>query len=178
MAEFAYFDTALPIEKQQTISQPCIVALMTQALELTPADRVLEVGTGSGYAAAVLAKIAREVYTIERHSELAESAARRLKTDGFDNVWVQHGDGTLGWPENAPYDAIVVAAGGPEIPEPLLEQLVVGGRLVIPLGEEKNLQKLVRVTRVSLSNYRREDVVRRAFCSTDRCADGRTATYQ
>ena len=158
MAEFAYLDTALPIEKGQTISQPYIVALMTQALELTPSDRVLEVGTGSGYAAAVLAKIAREVYTIERHAELAEQAAGRLKNEGLDNVWVRHGDGTLGWPEHAPYDAIVVAAGGPDVPQPLLDQLAVGGRLVIPLGEEKTLQKLVRVMRVSESDYRREEL--------------------
>ena len=158
MAEFAYLDTALPIEKEQTISQPYIVALMTEALELTPSDRVLEVGTGSGYAAAILAKIAREVYTIERHAELAEQAAVRLKNEGFANVEVRHGDGTLGWPEHAPYDAIVVAAGGPEVPQPLLDQLAIGGRLVIPLGEEKNLQKLVRVIRASESDYRREEL--------------------
>jgi len=158
MAEFAYLDTALPIEKGQTISQPYIVALMTQALELKPSDRVLEVGTGSGYAAAVLGKIAREVYTIERHAQLAEQAARRLKCEGFDNVWVQHGDGTLGWAEHAPYDAIVVAAGGPEVPQPLLDQLAVDGRLVIPLGEEKTLQTLIRVTRVSESEYQREEL--------------------
>ena len=158
MAEFAYLDTALPIEKEQTISQPYIVALMTEALELTPLDRVLEVGTGSGYAAAILAKVAREVFTIERHAELAEQAAVRLKNGGFDNVKVQHGDGTLGWPEHAPYDAIVVAAGGPDIPRPLLDQLAIGGRLVIPLGEEKNLQKLARVTRLSNSDYRREEL--------------------
>ena len=138
---------ALPIEKGQTISQPYIVALMTEALELKPHDRVLEVGTGSGYAAAILGKIAREVYTIERHAELAEQAASRLREQGFDNVHVLHGDGTLGWPEHAPYDAIVVAAGGPEVPRPLLDQLAIGGRLVIPVGEEKTLQSLVRVTR-------------------------------
>ena len=158
MAEFAYLDTALPIEKEQTISQPYIVALMTQALELTPSDRVLEVGTGSGYAAAILAKIAREVYTIERHAELAKQAAFCLKKEGFENVKVMHGDGTLGWPEHAPYDAIIVAAGGPDVPQPLLDQLAIGGRLVIPLGEEKNLQKLVRVIRVSKSDYRRGEL--------------------
>ena len=130
---------------------------MTEALELTPSDRVLEVGTGSGYAAAILATIAREVYTIERHAELAEQAAGRLKNEGFDNVTVMHGDGTLGWPEHAPYDGIVVAAGGPDVPQPLLDQLAVGGRLVIPLGEDKNLQKLVRVIRVAKSDYRREE---------------------
>jgi protein-L-isoaspartate(D-aspartate) O-methyltransferase len=158
MAEFAYLDRALPIEKGQTISQPYIVALMTEALALAPRDRVLEVGTGSGYAAAVLGKIAREVYTIERHAELAEQAARRLREQGFDNVHVVHGDGTLGWPEHAPYDAIVVAAGGPEVPRPLLDQLAIGGRLVIPVGEEKTLQSLVRVTRRGADDYQREDL--------------------
>jgi protein-L-isoaspartate(D-aspartate) O-methyltransferase len=158
MAEFAYQDTPLPIEKGQTISQPYIVALMTEALELKPRDRVLEVGTGSGYAAAILGAIAREVYTVERHAELAEQAARRLQAEGFDNVFVFHGDGTLGWPDHAPYDAIVVAAGGPEVPQPLLDQLAIGGRLVIPVGEEKNLQKLIRVTRTATGGYQREDL--------------------
>jgi protein-L-isoaspartate(D-aspartate) O-methyltransferase len=158
LAEFAYLDRALPIEKGQTISQPYIVALMTEALELKPSDRALEVGTGSGYAAAVLGKIAREVYTIERHAELAEQAARRLRDQGFDNVHVVHGDGTLGWPEHAPFDAIVVAAGGPELPRPLLDQLAIGGRLVIPVGEEKTLQSLVRVTRTGQDDYRHEEL--------------------
>lgn len=158
LAEFAYLDRALPIEKGQTISQPYIVALMTEALELKPHERVLEVGTGSGYAAAILARIARQVYTIERHAELAEQAARSLREQGFDNVQVQHGDGTLGWPEHAPYDAIVVAAGGREVPQPLLDQLAIGGRLVIPVGEEKTLQSLVRMTRTSPDNYIREEL--------------------
>ena len=158
LAEFAYLDRALPIEKGQTISQPYIVALMTEALDLKPRDRVLEVGTGSGYAAAILGRIAREVYTIERHGELAEQAARRLRDQGFDNVHVLHGDGTLGWPEHAPFNAIVVAAGGPEVPQPLLDQLAIGGRLVIPVGEEKALQCLVRVTRSGESDYQREEL--------------------
>lgn len=158
LAEFAYLDRALPIEKGQTISQPYIVALMTEALELQPQDRVLEVGTGSGYAAAILGRIAREVYTIERHAELAEQATRRLREQGFDNVHVLHGDGTLGWPDQAPYDAIVVAAGGPDVPPPLLDQLAIGGRLVIPVGEEKALQRLVRVTRRSQKDYQREEL--------------------
>src|SRR5579872_3421884 len=149
LAEFAYLDRALPIEKGQTISQPYVVALMTAALQLKPQDRVLEVGTGSGYAAAILARIARQVYTIERHAELADRAARSLREHGFDNVDVLHGDGTLGWPEHSPFDAIIVAAGGPEIPRALLDQLAIGGRLVIPVGEEKNLQSLVRITRTS-----------------------------
>ncbi len=158
LAEFAYLDRALPIEMGQTISQPYIVALMTEALELQPGDRVLEVGTGSGYAAAVLAKVAREVYTIERHAELAEQAARRLRDEDFDNVHVVHGDGTLGWSEHAPYDAIVVAAGGPEAPRPLLEQLAIGGRLVIPVGEGRSMQKLLRVTRTAQDAYEREEL--------------------
>ena len=158
LAEFAYLDRALPIEKGQTISQPYIVALMTEALQLKPQHRVLEVGTGSGYAAAILAKVAHEVYTIERHAELAEQAAGRLREQGLDNVHVMHGDGTLGWPEHAPYDAIVVAAGGPDVPRPLLEQLAIGGRLVIPVGEEKTLQSLVRMTRTAPDDYHREEL--------------------
>lgn len=158
LAEFAYLDRALPIEKGQTISQPYIVALMTEALQLKPQDRVLEVGTGSGYAAAILAKVAREVYTIERHAELAEQAARRLREQSIDNVHVLHGDGTLGWPDHAPYDAIVVAAGGPDVPRPLLDQLAIGGRLVIPVGEEKTLQSLVRVTRTGANEYHRDEL--------------------
>ena len=158
LAEFAYRDTALPIELGQTISQPYIVALMTEALALAPSDRVLEVGTGSGYAAAILAKIAREVYTIERHAELADQVRQRLSAEGLDNIHVLHGDGTLGWPEHAPYDAIIVAAGGPAMPQPLLDQLAIGGRLVIPIGEEKALQKLVRVTRTANHDYQREEL--------------------
>lgn len=158
LAEFAYLDRALPIEKGQTISQPYIVALMTEALGLRRSDRVLEVGTGSGYAAAILGQLARDVYTIERHAELAMTAARRLHEQGYENVHVLHGDGTLGWPEHAPYDAIVVAAGGPEVPRALLDQLAIGGRLVIPVGEEKTLQSLVRVTRTARDNYQREEL--------------------
>lgn len=158
MAEFAYLDTALPIEKGQTISQPYIVALMTEALELKPGNRVLEVGTGSGYAAAILGRIAGDVYTIERHQELAEQAAQRLKAEGFDNVHVLHGDGTLGWPEHAPFDAISVAAGGPEAPQALLDQLAIGGRLVIPLGEQKEFQKLVRIVRRGNAEFQREEL--------------------
>jgi protein-L-isoaspartate(D-aspartate) O-methyltransferase len=157
LEEFAYQDSPLPIEQGQTISQPFIVALMTEALRLGPHDRVLEIGTGSGYAAAVLARIAREVYTIERHKELADIATWRLARLGFDNVFVRHGDGTLGWPEHAPYDAIVVAAGGPNIPESLLAQLAPGGRLVIPVGEEK-AQELVRVTRRADGSLEHEEL--------------------
>lgn len=156
LGEFAYDDTALPIEEEQTISQPYIVAFMLEALELEPKHRVLEVGTGSGYAAAALAEIVSEVYTIERHDKLASTAAERLKRDGYTNVRVRHGDGTLGWPEAAPFDAIVVAAGGPEAPESLRRQLKVGGRLVMPIGEQVGLQELVRIRRVSQDEYQTE----------------------
>jgi protein-L-isoaspartate(D-aspartate) O-methyltransferase len=147
LAEFAYEDHPLPIAEGQTISQPYIVALMTAAAELRPTDRVLEIGTGSGYAAAILGSVAREVYTIERHAALADTAAARLRELGMDNVHVVHGDGTRGWPDHAPYDAIIVTAGGPRVPPALLTQLAPGGRLVIPVGEEKTLQTLVRVKR-------------------------------
>ena len=158
LEEFAYADTPLPIERGQTISQPYIVALMTAAAELRPADRVLEVGTGSGYAAAILARIAKEVYTIERHEELARVAADRLAQLGIRNVSVRHGDGTLGWPEHAPYDAIIVAAGGPRVPAALLEQLAPGGRLVIPVGEGRSVQRLVRVTRAADGQLHEEEL--------------------
>lgn len=158
LVEFAYEDSPLPIDENQTISQPFIVALMIQALELSPEDRVLEVGTGSGYAAAVLAEIAAEVYTIERHASLAESARQRLDDLGYDQVHVRHGDGTLGWPEHAPYQAIVVAAGGPQIPPALKEQLAVGGTLVIPTGSSPRAQTLVRLRRVSEDEYRQENL--------------------
>ena len=158
LVEFAYQDTPLPIAASQTISQPYIVALMTAALELTSDDRVLEVGTGSGYAAAVLAEIAAQVYTIERHKILADSARNRLIQLGYKNTYVLHGDGTLGWPEHAPFDAIVVAAGGPEVPQQLKEQLAIGGRLVIPVGTSVRSQHLVKVIRVSENEYIEEDL--------------------
>jgi protein-L-isoaspartate(D-aspartate) O-methyltransferase len=143
-APSAYDDSPLPLECGQTVSQPYVVALMAEALELAPEDRVLEVGTGSGYAAAVLSRLAREVYTVERHRELAEAARERLARLGYANVYVRHGDGLLGWPEHAPYDAISVAAGGSEVPAALAAQLSSRGRLVMPLGPEPLLQKLVR----------------------------------
>ena len=159
LGEFAYEDTALPIEKEQTISQPFIVAFMVEALQLRGGERVLEIGTGSGYAAAVLAEIAGEVWTIERIQRLARTAAERLQNDGYDNVHVRCGDGTRGWPEAAPFDAIVVAAGGPTVPPSLRRQLAIGGRLVLPVGEVIGLQKLVRVTRVGSDDYRTEELV-------------------
>jgi protein-L-isoaspartate(D-aspartate) O-methyltransferase len=130
----AYEDHPLPIAGNQTISQPYIVALMTELLELQPSARVLEIGTGSGYQSAVLGKCAREVYSIEILPELAEGAAARLKELHYDNVAVKAGDGYRGWPEHAPFDGIIVTAAPERIPEPLLEQLATGGRIVIPVG--------------------------------------------
>jgi len=147
MEEFAYEDSPLPIAEGQTISQPYIVAAMTEAAEVRPGDRVLDVGTGSGYAAAVLAEIAGEVYTIERHKALADNARARFQRLGYRNIHVRHGDGTLGWPEAAPFDAIIVTAGGPEIPEALRNQLTIGGRLIIPVGDFIHHQRLVKVVR-------------------------------
>jgi protein-L-isoaspartate(D-aspartate) O-methyltransferase len=158
LREFAYDDTPLPIDQGQTISQPYIVALMTEALRLRGGERVLEVGTGSGYAAAVLARIAADVYTIERYGQLAKRAAEVLAARGYRNVHVLHADGTLGWPEYAPFDAIVVAAGGPEVPESLKTQLRIGGRLVIPVGRDRQLQELLRITRTTNERYRTEEL--------------------
>jgi len=158
LREFAYEDTPLPIAGEQTISQPYIVAFMAEALTLKGGEKVLEIGAGSGYAAAVLSEIAANVYTVERLGPLAEKAAALLSELGYDNVHVLHGDGTRGWPEHSPYDAIVVAAGGPQVPESLKEQLKIGGRLVIPVGADQRSQELVRVTRVSADEYRSEDI--------------------
>lgn len=158
LVEFAYSDAPLPIAASQTISQPYIVALMTAALELKPEDRVLEIGTGSGYAAAVLAEIASKVYSIERHKILADSARERLEELGYSNTKILHADGTLGWPEHAPFDAIVVAAGGPDVPISLKQQLAIGGRLVIPVGASLHTQKLLRVRRISADEYHQEDL--------------------
>ena len=158
LREFAYEDTPLPIAGEQTISQPYIVAFMAESLMLKGGEKVLEIGAGSGYAAAVLSEIAANVYTVERLGPLAEKAAATLAELGYDNVHVLHGDGTRGWPAHAPYDAIVVAAGGPQVPESLKEQLKIGGRLVIPVGADQRSQELVRVTRISVDEYRSEDI--------------------
>jgi len=158
LGEFAYEDTPLPIAAEQTISQPYIVGFMIEAMGLREGDRVLEVGTGSGYAAAVLAEIASEVYTIERHAALARGAEERLRRDGYEKVHVRCGDGTLGWPEAAPFQAIVVAAGGPKVPQSLREQLAIGGRLVIPVGGQVGYNELKRVTRLGPDEYREEDL--------------------
>ncbi len=144
-AKHAYEDYPLPIGHGQTISQPYIVAFMTQALALRGGEKVLEIGTGSGYQAAVLAEIAKSVYTIEIVEPLADEARERLARLGYKNVKVRSGDGYLGWPEVAPFDAIIVTAAAPRIPEPLQQQLADGGRLVLPVGDE--YQELIVVTR-------------------------------
>lgn len=157
-ADFAYDDNPLPIEEGQTISQPYIVALMTEAMKLEPDDTVLEIGSGSGYAAAVLSRIVKQVYTVERHQVLARLAREHLAKLGYDNVTVLCGDGTLGWPEHAPFDAIVVTAGAPNVPQSLVRQLTIGGRLVIPAGASLHQQKLLRITRVSDDKTETEDL--------------------
>ncbi|CAN1724287.1 protein-L-isoaspartate(D-aspartate) O-methyltransferase [Hyphomicrobium sp. 1Nfss2.1] len=158
MRDYAYEDAPLPIGEEQTISQPYIVAFMVEALALSGGERVLEIGAGSGYAAAVLSRIAGEVYTVERIGALAAKASERLADLGYRNVHVLHADGTRGWPEHAPYDAIIVAAGGPDVPRSLMQQLKVGGRLVIPVGRDPRAQELVRITRVSDDEYKTEDI--------------------
>jgi protein-L-isoaspartate(D-aspartate) O-methyltransferase len=143
----AYKDNALPIAGGQTISQPFIVARMSELLELKGRERVLEIGSGSGYQTAVLALVARKVFAVERLPGLAAESKERLLRLGYRNVSFKTADGTEGWESYAPFDAILVAAGGPEVPKPLIEQLNIGGRLVIPIGSEKGSQMLVRVTR-------------------------------
>lgn len=156
LTDYAYEDYPLPIGDDQTISQPYIVAYMTEALELSATDKVLEIGTGSGYAAAVLSRIAARVYTVERIPSLARAARERLAMLGYTNILIHEGDGTLGWPDHAPYDAIVVTAGAPHVPKPLMEQLAVRGRLVIPVGLTLSVQTLVRVRRIAEHDYHHE----------------------
>lgn len=163
MGDFAYDDGPLPIGSGQTISQPYIVAAMTAAVGLKPGARALEIGTGSGYGAAVLSLIAAEVYTVERVGALAEASRGRLAELGYVNIHVLEGDGSLGWPEHAPYDAILVTAGGPRVPKALLHQLAVGGRLVMPVGGATRMQRLVRVTRTDVHEYEYEDLEEVAF---------------
>ena len=161
--ESSYQNVALPIELGQTISQPLIVAEMIEAMRLSVDDRVLEIGTGSGYGAAILSRIVRDVYTVERHAALADAAKELYERLGYSNVHVHVGDGSLGWPEYAPYEAIVVTAAAPCVPEPLLKQLSIGGRLVIPIGETYESQKLVRVTRKGTENFRTKELCRVRF---------------
>ncbi|MGN6109675.1 MAG: protein-L-isoaspartate(D-aspartate) O-methyltransferase [Kofleriaceae bacterium] len=157
MVRYAYEDAPLPIEGGQTISQPYVVAMTVQALQLAGHEHVLEIGTGSGYAAAILGALAREVETVERIELLASTASTRLAALGFTNVHVHFGDGSLGWPESAPYEAIAVAAGAPRPPPPLLDQLAVGGRLVLPFGTTDQ-QRLVRITRHATDRFVEEEL--------------------
>ncbi|MEW6262926.1 MAG: protein-L-isoaspartate(D-aspartate) O-methyltransferase [Thermodesulfobacteriota bacterium] len=147
LAGRAYGDHPLPIGEQQTISQPYIVAQMTEALELTPTDRVLEIGTGSGYQTAILAELCTRVYTMERLKPLMVKAKDLLDRLGCRNVVYRVNDGTCGWPEQSPFEAVIVTAGAPEVPAPLLEQLAVGGRLVIPVGKTRLAQSLLKVVK-------------------------------
>jgi protein-L-isoaspartate(D-aspartate) O-methyltransferase len=158
LREFAYEDSALPIEAEQTISQPYIVAVMIEAAAVRPGDTVLEIGAGSGYAAAVLSRIAAEVYAIERHAALTSLAKDRLQQLGYDNVRLETGDGSRGWPDAAPFDAILVAAGGPAIPQALKDQLEIGGRLVMPVGEARDDQRLIKVTRLDANHFEEDDL--------------------
>ena len=144
----AYDDRPLPIDTSQTISQPYVIAWMLELLELIEGDRVLEVGAGSGYVAALLHTLRTEVFAVEYVPHLAEAAAERLAANGYGAVTTACRDGTLGWPEHAPFDAILVSAGGPEVPRALLQQLAIGGRLVIPIGAHPRRQQLVRVRRM------------------------------
>ncbi len=155
MRESAYRNSPLSIGLGQTTSQPLIVAVMAEALQIQPQHRVLEIGTGLGYAAAVLADLAQEVFTVERHEALATSAAERLRKLDYAHVHVRHGDGTQGWAEHAPYDGIVVAAASPNLPPALLEQLRIGGRLVIPCQVTSTRQQLLCLTRVEENKFDR-----------------------
>lgn len=154
----AYSDFPLPIGHKQTISQPFIVAFMTEALQLSGGERVLEIGTGSGYQAAILSKIARYVYTVERVADLARIARRALDSIGAYNVHIRVNDGTCGWEDQAPFDAIITTAGAPSVPETLKQQLEIGGRLVIPVGT-LGQQTLYRITRTSNDNFEEEELL-------------------
>jgi protein-L-isoaspartate(D-aspartate) O-methyltransferase len=158
LAAFAYEDAPLPIGHGQTISQPYIVAFTIDALRLTEDDRVLDIGTGSGYAAAVASRLVREVYSVERVASLCQAAQERLARLGYANVHVHCGDGSLGWSEHGPYSAIAVAAVGPRPPPALLDQLSTGGRLVMPVGPD-GAQTLVRITRTGAASFREEPLV-------------------
>ena len=155
----AYNDSPLPIDGGQTISQPYIVALMTEAMELTEKDKVLEIGTGSGYQTAILAELAEHVFSIDRVALLASAARKLLESLNYYNVAIRVGDGTYGWREEAPFDAIIVTAGAPNIPKTFVEQLSIGGRLVIPVGS-RHSQSLTKITRLSedANDIKKEDL--------------------
>jgi protein-L-isoaspartate(D-aspartate) O-methyltransferase len=162
LRSLAYDDGPLPIGAGQTISQPYIVALMIEVAGVRPGARVLEVGAGCGYAAAVMSRIAARVHAIELHEALAQEARARLARLGYDNIELRTGDGTSGWPEAAPFDAILVSAGGPNAPDPLLAQLAVGGALVIPVGPPP-AQRLVRIARTGEAAFHTDDLGGVAF---------------
>ena len=157
-SEFAYEDRPLPIGSDQTISQPFIVAVMIESLGLQAGDTVLEIGAGSGYVAALLSEITQNVYAIERIQSLVEFAMSNLATTGYSNVQLRHGDGTNGWPEAGPFDAILVSAGAPHVPRTLERQLRFGGRMIIPIGPDPNNQTLVRITRLGEDKFETEDL--------------------
>jgi len=157
-AHLAYGDHPLPIEAGQTISQPYIVALMIQAARITSGSRVLEIGAGSGYAAAVISRVAERVVGIERQHELVEIARGRMKLLGYDNVEVVEADGTRGWPDGAPYDAILAAASGSHVPDALLEQLAPGGTIVMPIGDPGWVQHLVKVKKAQDGRLQQSDL--------------------
>ena len=157
-ADYAYQDSPLPIESGQTISQPYIVALTIHAAGIAPGSKVLEVGAGSGYAAAVIGQIADEVIAVERHSELVHLAQLRMRRLGYGNVRIVEGDGTLGWPDEAPFDAIVAAASGSHVPQSWIAQLKPGGRIVMPIGKPHEVQTLLKVTKHDDGSLSHEDL--------------------
>jgi protein-L-isoaspartate(D-aspartate) O-methyltransferase len=155
--EFAYEDGPLPIGEGQTISQPYIVATMAEAAELEPGDRMLEVGAGSGYAAAIFSRLAGHVFAVERHASLTEAARARCRALGYHNITLKTGDGSIGWLEEAPFDAILVAAGVPKPPGALKQQLKIGGRLIVPVGE-RDQQRLLRIRRTGEGTFQEDDL--------------------
>ena len=157
LEDSAYQDNPLPIGEGQTISQPFIVATMAQAAQLQPEDRVLEIGAGSGYAAAVLSRLARHVFAIERLDGLSRKARAHWQSQGYGNITLKTGDGSLGWPEEAPFDAILVAAGVPSLPDALSHQLTIGGRLIVPVGGPSE-QRLLRIRRRGADAFQQEDL--------------------
>jgi protein-L-isoaspartate(D-aspartate) O-methyltransferase len=155
--ELAYEDGALPIAEGQSISQPYIVAAMLEAAGLETDSKVLEIGAGSGYVTALLGRVADKVFAVERHAALTEAARERLRALGYDNVELRTGDGSDGWPEAAPFDAIIVSAGGPQVPQTLKDQLEIGGRLVMPVGLADE-QRLLQVVRLGLNDFKLRDL--------------------
>ena len=173
VAPLAYRNSALPIGHEQTISQPYIVALMTHLLDVEPGHRVLEVGTGSGYQAALLSRLAGEVHTIEIVEQLARQSAERLRQLGYANVFVKAGDGYLGWPEHGPFDRIMVTAGAPHVPRPLLDQLKPGGRLIIPVSRGRDGEMLKLVEKDGRGRVRSRDILRVRFVPLTRASGPR-----